>query len=131
VEHEVRRRGGPADRHAIAVDHEAVRDDVDVGVGGREILEILPVDGGAVAVEQAGAGQDPGRGVDAADQRKAGRDASEVADQRAGRDLGEAVAGDDDERLGPDGVGERAGGGQGDPQVSGTGAPSGETTRQR
>jgi hypothetical protein len=89
------------------------------------------MDRGAVAVEQAGAGQDPGGGVDAADKLEAGRDAAEVADQGAGRDLGQAVAGDDDQRLGPDGVGEGAGGGSSMPQVRGTGAPSGETTRQR
>ena len=112
VEHEVLRRGGPADRHAVAVDHEAVGHDIDMRMGGGEVLEVLPMDGGAVAVEEARAGKDPGGCVDPSDQLEARRGAAEVADQRAGRDLGQTVSGDDDQGVGPGGVGKGAGGGQ-------------------
>lgn len=112
VEHEVLGRGGARDRDAVAVDHEAVGDDIDMGMGGGEVLKVFPMDGGAVAVEKPGAGEDPRGGVDPSDEVKARRDAAEVADQRAGRDLGQAIAGDDDQRIRAHGMGKRAGGGE-------------------
>jgi uncharacterized protein (DUF849 family) len=119
VQHEIGSGGRTRDRHAVAVDHEAVGDDVDVRVGGRQILQVLPVHRGAMAIQQARAGQNPGRSVDAADQLEAWGDAAQVADQRAGRDLGQAIAGDDDQGVGPRRVGKRAGGRQLDPAGQG------------
>jgi hypothetical protein len=65
-------RSGARDRHAVAVDHEAVGDHLHLGMGGGEVFEVLPMHGGAVAVEKAGPGHHPRGGVDPADQRKRG-----------------------------------------------------------
>jgi len=112
VQHEIGGGGGTRDGHPVAVDDKAVGDDIDVRVGGGEILKILPVDGGAVTVQKPRARQNPRGGIDAADQLETRCDAAQVADQRAGRDLGQPVACDDDQGVGPHGMGKGAGGGQ-------------------
>jgi hypothetical protein len=103
-----------------------------MGMRGGEILKVLPMHRRAVAVQEARTRKDPRGRVDAAHQLEAGRDAAQVVDQGPGGDFGQTVARDDDQRIGTHGMRERAGGRQFEiPQVSGTGWPSGETTRQR
>ncbi len=112
VQHKVCRRRGPPGGEARPRQHEALRQHLDLGMGGGQIFQVFPVHGGAVPVQQAGARQNPGPGIDPADGAKARGHAAQVADQLPGRHLGLAEACDDDQRIGPGGGGKRARRGQ-------------------
>ncbi len=87
VQHQVGGRGGTACGKAGAVDNETVGDDIGIGVAGGKILQVFPVDGGAVAAQKARAGEDPAARINAADGAEARGSAGKVADQRGGGDL--------------------------------------------
>ncbi len=100
---------------AAARQHETVGQHVDLRMGGRQILQILPMHRGAVAVEQSRPRQHPGARIDPPDRAKARRHAAQAADQRTRGDLGLPEARDHHQRVGPFGRVEWPGGGQLDP----------------
>ena len=55
-----------------------------IGKAGGEFLEILPVRGGAAAVEQPGERQHPGAGLDAADAARRGARRAQAGEERRG-----------------------------------------------
>ena len=121
VQHQVGGGGSAACGKAVLADDKAVGQSVDFGVGGGEILMILPMHGGAVAVQEACAGQHPGACINAADGGEAGGHAAQIADQGAGCDLGLTKARDDDQGIGPCGGLQGSGGGEFDAAGQGDG----------
>ena len=105
MQHQVSGRGGAACGKALAVDHPAVGDDINLRVGGGEVLQVFPMHCGAVTGEQTGAGQHPSPRINPADGCKTRRHAGKVADQRGGRPLGLPETGDDDQSVGAFGGG--------------------------
>ena len=72
VQHQVERRGAARAGEAVAVDLVQVRGDRDLGERLEEARQVLPVDGAAMAVEQAGARQHVRAGAEGADLRRRG-----------------------------------------------------------
>ena len=59
MQHHLDRRRRPAGGHATLRDGEAIRAAVNVGEAGGEVLQIFPMGGGGMAVQQPGFGQEP------------------------------------------------------------------------
>jgi hypothetical protein len=130
VQHEVRRRGGAEIVTRLRSITKRSGTTSTCGVGGGEVFQILPMHGGAVAVQQAPRGRGPRGRIDASDQLESAGRSAQVADQ--GR-VATSASGSPRPRSAhrPRRHGTRAGGGQRNPAGQGTGLPSGETTRQR
>ena len=67
MQHHIGGRRSPACGKAVAVNHKAIRHDVDFGMGGGEIFEIFPMDGCAIAVQQPRPRENPSACVNRAD----------------------------------------------------------------
>ena len=67
MEHQVEGRRGAAGGEDRSVDDVAVGPHIVAGKGGGEILQVFPMGGGGAPFEQAGAAEQPGAGLDAAD----------------------------------------------------------------
>ncbi len=103
VDHHVKGGGRAARGQAVAVDDETVGDDGDGGVGGGEILKVLPMGGGAVAVQEPGAGEEPGARVECGQRADAGGEAGEAGRERAGGQVAGLKTGNGDEEVGAGG----------------------------
>lgn len=112
------------------VDDVAIGPHVNAGECDGKVLHVLPVGGGVAALQQAGAGEQPGACLDAADGARAARGARRKAATRAGdssRVPKPPMATSTSAREAGSKVPETA---TGRPQVVAGGAPSGETMRQ-
>jgi hypothetical protein len=112
VQHEIGGGGGTGNGYAVSVYDKTLRDHVNLGVGGSKVFQILPMHRGAVTIQQACTGQHPRGRVNATNKGKAWRKAAQIADQGAGGDVRKAISCDDDQGIGTDGIGKRAGGGE-------------------
>ena len=101
MEHQVGSRGGTARSEPVARNDETVRHDIDSPVRAGEILQILPMHGGAVTIQQPCPRQHPRPRIHRPHRAEPPRNTAQTRDQRAGGDLGLVVASNDDQRLGP------------------------------
>jgi hypothetical protein len=99
MQHHFNCRGGATGCQALVRDGETIIAAVHLGEAGGKILQILPVGGGGMPLQQACLGHQPGTAVNAGNGGALGRNAAQAGEQAGGGLPGQLEAGHDNQQL--------------------------------
>eukprot|EP01136_Pigoraptor_vietnamica_P006590 Opistho-1_new@39680 len=114
-QHQVERRDAAGAGEPVAVDDEQVLGERNLGELLADRREVLPVDGGAVAVEEARFGEREGAGTEAAERDAAAGEAAQRVRQPPVDGVADGDAAADEQHVERSGLGELHGGGERQP----------------